>query len=206
MKIVLNRAGKRFNSEWIFRNLDHEFVPGSACAILGANGSGKSTLLQVIAGSMQASEGRVEYHNGTRVKDEDVFRLISFASPYLELPEELTLEEAISFHFKFKKPLRNFSADEVIGLSALESSRRKQLKYFSSGMKQRTRLLLAVLSDTPVLLLDEPATNLDPAGVHWYRKLVEEYAEQRLVIVCSNHQREEYEFCSSSIDISAYKS
>ena len=205
MNIILENIGKRFNREWIFRNVSYEFSTGGKYSILGTNGSGKSTLLQIIAGAMSQSEGEIKYEEsavGSRQsatnsqQPEFLFRNISYAAPYLELPEEMSWQEAIRFHGKFKEFVSRFDEEKIISLSGLASSSEKQIRNFSSGMKQRAKLSLAILSDTPLLLLDEPATNLDEQSVKWYQNLIAEYAKEKLVIVCSNYNKEEYPFCT----------
>lgn len=213
MKIVLNSIGKRFNSEWIFKNLSHELEPGNGYAILGTNGSGKSTLLQIIAGSMMLSDGNIIYQTQDPLRAQDsglkthdsLFQYLSIAAPYLDLFEEYTLEESITFHSKFKNFFPGLSKENVIALTGLERSKSKQLKYFSSGMKQRVKLSLAILSNVPLLLLDEPCSNLDTEGVEWYQKLVNDYSRDRLIIVCSNRQKDEYFYCNKEILVDDYK-
>lgn len=206
MRITLNNIGKRYNRDWIFRGVEHTFTNDVACVILGANGSGKSTLLQVISGAYLPSEGKITYEaNGAAIEAEEIYRRLSFASPYLELMEELTLEEHIRFHGRFKTFIDNLSVQELIQLAELDASKKKALRYYSSGMKQRVRLLLAVLSDTPILLLDEPCSNLDRNAIQWYRNLVENYRRDRLVIVCSNQQEDEYFFCTQQIEVERFK-
>lgn len=207
MTVKLDNLGKRFNTEWIFRGINFEFHPGNSYAILGANGSGKSTLLQLIGGNISPSEGNVTYHSNDPEFPgaEKIFKHLSFASPYLEFPDEMTLSEMVKFHFRFKKCRKGLPEKEIIEKIGLEHAVGKQLKYFSSGMKQRARLGLAVLSDTPLLLLDEPAGNLDKKGIDWYRKLVNEHSEERLIIVCSNNQELEYDFCREIIIMEDYK-
>ncbi|MBC7744870.1 MAG: ATP-binding cassette domain-containing protein, partial [Flavobacterium sp.] len=78
------------------------------------------------------------------------------------------------------------------------------LKNFSSGMKQRVKLALAFCSDTKILLLDEPVSNLDHQGVEWYLSLIEQFSSDRLVIVCSN-QQQEYGFCDERINVEDFK-
>ena len=209
MKIILKNLGKRYNTEWIFRNLNYEFSSENAYVILGANGSGKSTLLQLIAGNYLPSEGTVHYFEsstsqpGIEIESENIFRHLAIASPYLELPEEFTLKEAISFHARFK-PLK-FQVEQVIQLSGLQGSQNKSLKYFSSGMKQRVRLALAVLSNVPLLLLDEPTSNLDKKGIDWYLELINKYTQDKLLIICSNQQHYEYSFCNKELIVEEYK-
>jgi ABC-type multidrug transport system ATPase subunit len=204
MKISLNKAGRRFNQEWIFRNFDYEFHTPGKYAILGPNGSGKSTLLSLILGSLSLSEGGISYQGEKNIAVDDIYKHLSFAAPYLDLIEEFTLEETIDFHFKFKGLYKGMSKAEVLALLGLEKSQDKALKYFSSGMKQRTKLALAFCADTPILLLDEPTSNLDQQGVRWYLDLIANFTDKRLVIVGSN-QEVEYSFCQHLIQITDYK-
>jgi ABC-type multidrug transport system ATPase subunit len=205
MKISLEHIGRRFNREWIFRDINYEFESGSSYAILGANGAGKSTLLQVISGSLSSSEGKISYSKSETVIDQEkVFIYLSMAAPYLELIEEFTLTELIDFHFRFKKYRKGFNREGVIELLGLKNSEFKAIKYFSSGMKQRVKLALAFCSDTAILLLDEPASNLDQQGLDWYLSLASTLSSDRLLIICSN-QEQEYSFCNHKLNIADYK-
>jgi ABC-type multidrug transport system ATPase subunit len=206
MNIKLNNIGKRYNYEWIFRKVNYEFTSENNYVILGANGSGKSTLLQIIAGSMIPSEGNLNYENENKlIQEENIFTHLSFASPYLELFEEFTLNESIEFQAKFKPFYKDLTTQQIVELTELEKSKNKQLKYYSSGMKQRVRLALAILCNTPLLLLDEPASNLDKKAIAWYQQLVNNYSSNRLIIVASNQQEHEYPFCNESLEVEDYK-
>ena len=203
--IALQDTGRRFNRDWIFRGVNYMFNSGSSYAVLGPNGSGKSTLLQVINGSLGPSAGEIKYSlNGDAISQENVFQYLSLAAPYLELIEEFTLSEMIDFHFKFKSYLPGVDKDILLILLDLPTAHNKQIKYFSSGMKQRLKLILAFCADTPLLMLDEPCSNLDMQGVDWYRNLVARFCVNRLTIVCSN-QLYEYDFCEHQLLITDYK-
>lgn len=204
MQIILEHLGRRFNKEWIFKEISYTFAQGNQYAILGPNGSGKSTLLSVLLGNLTPSEGKISYIENKEILPEHIFSYISLAAPYLDLVEEFTLQETIEFHFKFKKYQQGLGADAVLELLALSKAQDKPLKYFSSGMKQRTKLALAFCADTPILALDEPTSNLDAQGTDWYLSLIEKYAENRLVLVGSN-QAYEYDFCKHQLNILDYK-
>jgi len=204
LKIDLKDAGRRFNKEWIFRNFTYSFHSAGKYAILGPNGSGKSTLLSVILGSLAPSEGTISYTGEQEIPVEKIYKQISFAAPYLDLVEEFTLQETIDFHFKFKNFHPNINAVQLMDLLGLGSAQDKALKYFSSGMKQRTKLALACCTDTPILLLDEPTSNLDRQGMAWYHELISRFSTDRLVFVGSN-QEEEYSFCTHQLQIMDYK-
>jgi ABC-type multidrug transport system ATPase subunit len=205
MRISLEHIGRRFNREWIFRDVNYEFIIGNTYAILGANGAGKSTLLQLISGSLTSSEGHINYFQGDLPIDQDqIFIHQSMAAPYLELIEEFTLSELIDFHFRFKKYREGFDKRSLMELLDLKNSEFKAIKYFSSGMKQRVKLALAFCSDTKLLLLDEPSSNLDQQGLDWYLNLASSQCSDRLVIICSN-QEQEYGFCQYRINLQDYK-
>ena len=206
MTITLNKAGKKFYREWIFRNLNLTLEAGSKWVLLGPNGSGKSTLLQILSGAVGLTEGDIKFHSENKeVSIDDVFQSMSISAPYLELIEEFTLEEIIHFHFKFKKAKNGLSEAEVLKLSGLESKKDKVFKFFSSGMKQRIKLTLAILSDTPILLLDEPCSNLDSHVVKWYQEMIAQYAMDRTIIVASNNQQDEFAFCDQRISIDSLR-
>ena len=205
MKIRLTNVGKRFNREWIFRNLDFEFHSQSSFAITGPNGSGKSTLLQIIAGATTFNEGAIEYFLGDKkIEEEKVYSHISIAAPYLELVEEMTLIEFLQFHASLKSWLPSVDSKKIISILGLEAAAKKQIRYFSSGMKQRVKLAQAIFSDVAVVLLDEPCTNLDEEGIALYKSLVNNYCKNRLLVVSSNDMQE-YDFCEERIDIKNYK-
>jgi len=204
MNISLQNVGRRFNKEWIFRHLSTEFTSGNSYAILGPNGSGKSTLLSVLNGSLSPSEGKITFSDTAEIPVENIYRYISLAAPYLELVETFTLKEIIDFHFKFKNFAPGLDAKKLIGVLGLEKAANKEIKYFSSGMKQRTKLALACCTDTPILFLDEPTSNLDVQGINWYRELIENFGKDRLTIIGSN-QIQEYDFCTTQLQISDYK-
>ena len=203
MRIDLIDAGKRFNRDWIFRHLHYTFSNNCSYAITGPNGSGKSTLLQIIATASTISEGSVSYFNNhSAIAPEKTFKHFSIAAPYLDLIEEMTLLEMISFHNKMKPLISHLSISEIISIIGLKNSTNKQIRYFSSGMKQRVKLALAIFTDVRIILLDEPCSNLDTAGILLYHELIKEFANQKLIIISSNDQKE-YAFVNKVINMDA---
>ncbi len=204
MTVSLTNVGKRYNREWIFRRFNYTFRSGNSYAITGSNGSGKSTLLQVVSGALTHNEGTIEVKSNEQlpINNEQLYRLVSIAAPYLELVEEMTATEMLQFHRGFKE--LTAPIPEILQTVALENAANKQIRYYSSGMKQRLKLAQAFFSNTPVLLLDEPTTNLDADGIALYHNLIKKYTANRLVIVSSN-DKQEYDFCEDVISISDYK-
>ena len=205
MNISLNNTGKRFNREWIFRKLDYRFLQGKSYAITGTNGSGKSTLLQIIAGATLHSEGTIEY-SSVQLNEisapENAYKQIAIAAPYLDLIEEMTAAEFLTFHSAFKPLTTTFT--EILLTVGLQKAADKQIRYYSSGMKQRLKLAQAFFSQTSVLLLDEPTTNLDEEGIEVFNNLWAKNTVNRLVIVSSNDKME-YKNCNDVIRIGDYK-
>ncbi len=226
MKITLTDVGKRFNRDWIFRHINYEFATACSYAIIGPNGSGKSTLLQVIAGAMAESEGNVSFRfpiSSLELKDaqhkpspgyetaadrsvspENFYQHISIAAPYIELVEEMSLTEFLQFHQIFKPFISGLDIGKIISETGLERSAHKHIRYYSSGMKQRVKLVQAIFSDTPALLLDEPCTNLDEEGIALYLRLIKNYCADRIVIISSNDEQE-CGFCDKKLNIMEYK-
>ncbi|MCF8244696.1 MAG: ABC transporter ATP-binding protein [Saprospiraceae bacterium] len=205
MQIKLEQVSKRYRYEWIFKGIDYQLVAGGRYAVIGPNGSGKSTLMKVLSGHLSPTKGKVEFvAESKKIAADDVYRQVSYAAPYIELIEEFTLVEALDFHQKFKPLLPGLRTEDVVDLLAFPKAKDKQVRHFSSGMKQRLKLALACCSASSLLLLDEPTTNLDAQGVDWYLALTERFLGQRTVVVASN-VAVDYGFCEEKIDILEYK-
>ena len=204
MKITLNNLSKRFNYEWIFRDINYTFESGNAYALIGPNGSGKSTLLKILSGQLSPSLGTITFANPNTIAIENVYRDVVFTAPYIDLIDDFTLLELLEFHFSFKKIALNYAIPDLIILSDLEKHQHKAIKSFSSGMKQRVKLITTLMSDCEIIILDEPTTNLDSKGVDWYLSLVEKVRNNKLIITGSNLERE-YSFCNHVMNIADYK-
>lgn len=205
MQIQLEQTGKKYNREWIFRELSHTFIAGKKYAITGPNGSGKSTLLQTIAGSTTLSEGSIQYSlAGKELAPENAYKQLSICAPYLTVIEEMTALEFLAFHESFKSFIPGITPNTILETIGLNAAANKQIRYYSSGMKQRIKLAQAIFSDVPVLFLDEPCTNLDESGYTLYQSLINVYAANKLIIISSN-DKAEYNFCDEVIDIKKYK-
>lgn len=153
----------------------------------GRNGSGKSTLLQILSGYLSPSSGSLSYSVSHRnVSASLVFKEVSLVGPYTDLVNEFTLQEMFHFHFKFKQPLNGLTFQQFEEIIELQKQGNKQLNHFSSGMKQKIQLALALLSSTPFLFLDEPTSFLDSNAKKWFSEMLATYAQDRLTIISSN--------------------
>ena len=201
MKITVINAGKRFNREWIFRNQSLELNQGTHYAITGYNGSGKSTFLQCLAGALYINEGEITYSLGNgKIKEQEQYKHFSICAPYMELIEEMTALEFLHYHQSFKPFINEVSPGAILAEIGLSKAKDKQIRYYSSGMKQRVKLAQAFFTDTPILLLDEPCTNLDQQGIDLYKHLIQGYCKDKLVVISSN-DKTEYASCSHEISM-----
>lgn len=203
LQIELQQVGKRFGKQWLFQNVSALLKQGNTYALTGNNGSGKSTLLQIIYGYQTASKGNIvltDAQTSLIVPVQQIHQQTSYVAPYLDLPEELTLEEQLHFHFKFKTLQIGYTIDDIIKEIWLTESRHKKVKHFSSGMKQRVKLAQAFYANSPILFFDEPCTNLDAKGIEWYREMVLKLRKNKLVVIASN-QTFEYDFADEVIEV-----
>ncbi len=205
IQLTAHNLGKRFQTEWVFRNLNFSFTAGNTYAITGPNGSGKSTLLQILSGYLPPSEGSISLMiNQTPVESDDIYSYISFTAPYMELIDEMTLMEQILFHLRLKPALQGFSPERIIEELYLTDATNTFIGNFSSGMKQRLKLGLCFFTGCPIMLLDEPSSNLDEKAIQWYRDYLVKYGSGRLVIIAGNN-RLEFPPETHHLAIQAYK-
>ena len=189
MKIILNNISKRYNKKYVLKNFSYEFK-NKYYSITGSNGSGKTTLLKIILGYTAPNKGSITYYRNNSKIEDDNSGFFSFASPYQEIIEEFTLNEIIHFHFKFLSPINKMKENEIINLLEMEEYDNIKISNFSTGMKQKVKLGLALFSECEFTLLDEPCSNLDDKGIIWYHKKVEEILKFKKIIVASNNKNE----------------
>lgn len=197
MTIQFERVYKRFDREWIVKDFSYAFAAGETYGIRGPNGSGKSTLLRLISGHLSASKGRIGFQHEERpIPASALYPYFGICAPYIDPLEELTLAEAIQFHFRFKRLrpgiiaglslIKQSDIQQLCSLFQLEGHHNRSISSFSSGMRQRVNLGLAICSNTPLLLLDEPTVTLDERGKEWYQEILSTNLQDRLVIIASN--------------------
>lgn len=206
MRIQTKNIAQSFNREVIFKNVTLELNAPDTIAVLGGNGSGKSTLLKILSGKSMPAKGKITYeHSGGNIPQESVYKYVSMCAPYLGIYEQFTLNEFMHFHFKFKKTIGNISQSNIPKLLNLSEHANKTIEKYSSGMKQRVKLGMAVLSDSPLLLLDEPFSNMDEDNQLLMSSLIEQYSANRLTVICTNRQSNELKLCNRQISIEDYK-
>jgi heme exporter protein A len=188
----LTNVCKHYSTTLLFKDISFELNPGEVLAIAGWNGSGKSTLLRVIAGLVRPSAGTVEmFYKNEPIPKESRRRFIGMVAPSLALYEELTALENMEFFCR----VRGISYDrkhcvEILERVGVNEQSKKICKNFSSGMKQRLKLVQALLHKPPLLLLDEPGSNLDSKGMKIVEEIVLQQRQFGITVIASNEKRE----------------
>lgn len=191
ISIRLDEVSKRFGRQWVIRSLSINFASGRAYGIRGRNGSGKSTLVRILAGQLSPSRGQVTFaEDGKRIGPEEIYRKVSWIGPYLEIVEELTVEEFLSFHFSLK-PLRpGLGISDILARIDLDRFASRPLTDCSSGMRQRVLLATGLYGLAPILLLDEPTLTLDVPAAEWFAEELKVFGAGKLVVIASNDERD----------------
>ena len=179
---------KKFGNNFILNNISLESNLASSIVFLGENGSGKSTMIKILCGYLYYDTGKILWNN-----NDSIIPDFSISAPYIDLFEQLTIEEHLKYHFLFKNRFNNINDNEILEKSFLKEHKHKFIKQLSSGLKQRFKNILSIFSDTQVLFLDEPCSNLDEQNIKLYQKLVLEFSANRLLIMASN-SKPEYDF------------
>jgi ABC-type multidrug transport system ATPase subunit len=205
MKILAENIEKKFRQEYVIKNFNFEFQDHKKYAIVGPNGSGKSTLLQLLSQFSLPTKGSVKYldYQGKPIDNDLAFKQISFAAPYIEIIEEFTISELINFLVGLQNLPSTFNVQAFEEFSELKTNPNKLIKDFSSGMKQKTKLTLALSAPRPFLFLDEPTTNLDLKSKIWFQNKLES-EKDKLIIIASNEESE-IKYCEERIQILDFK-
>jgi ABC-type multidrug transport system ATPase subunit len=190
MEVHLKQAGKSFEGRSILKGIDLSIEAGSRTLIGGPNGAGKSTLLKLVAAFLRPSSGTIEHRvNGESLDPDRVYPYVAIAAPYLRFPGDLTVSEIVRSWQRFR-PLKRetYRIPDLVGLSRATD---RPVRELSSGMEQRLKLAIAFSTDCPLLLLDEPLTNIDAGGRKLYHELLEEEGNERSILICSNDPEQE---------------
>lgn len=197
LSITCTHIAKRYVKEVLFKDFSFTFEGNKKYAILGANSSGKSTLLKIIGGAISSTKGEVIYSSSKPANE-----IFSFCSPEMYLLDDFTVRELFELHFQFKTP--KVPLKEQWQQSDLTAFLNKRYSELSSGLKNKVKLALAIFTEAPALLLDEPCTNFDDSNTKWYQEMIAKHCTDQLIIVASN-QESEYTFCSEQLNLNQYK-
>ena len=201
MQVTIQNLSKRYLYDWIIRDMSYTFDFGSVTGVNGINGSGKSTFIKMLCGFLSPSEGKISYTvSDENVDRSDVYLHMTLAAPYTDIINEYDVAEMFAFHTKFKKLRQDIDTKQFLEIVKLKGNKGKQIQYYSSGMKQRLQLALAILTDSSLLLLDEPTSYLDAENKAWFYDLLAQNKSSRTIIIASN-DKEDFELCSEVISL-----
>lgn len=207
VEMTTTRLGHRFGQRVLFRKMDARFEGGTTTAITGSNGSGKSTLVRILAGLMHATRGEVVLTiDGATVEDEIRPMSCGMVAPYLNVYDGFSPRENLQFLASVRgMGKKHPRIEEVLDQVQMVERADDPVSTFSSGMIQRVRLACALLSDPPVLLLDEPTATLDLAGVSIVRSIIDDAVERGRVVIVATNEPDEAAACQFRVDIGDYR-
>jgi heme exporter protein A len=194
----INKISKRFGKQLLFRDISFSAETGESYFITGPNGSGKSTMLQIIAGVQKSTAGEIFFSRGKKeIPAGERFSHFGFTSPAVNPYDMLTAAENIRFA---SSGVKDEQIDEMLNLFGLYPHRSKHVGLYSSGMKQRLRLIIAMIDSPGILLLDEPSSNLDSAGKDILFSEIERIRKDTVIVIATN-EHDEIKLCTKGIDI-----
>lgn len=183
-------VAKKFTRKHLFKNINIAVSISDSLCIKGPNGSGKSTLLKILACQLKPTQGSVTYlKDEVAIEEDAVYNHVGFLSPHIEPYGELTAVE--NMEFIRKKAVSSEQVQLLLEKFGLMGHGNERVKFFSSGLKQRLKYLLSIINDPPVLLLDEPGTNLDSSGKNILYSHIASIAQKKIIILASNDSVEE---------------
>jgi ABC-type multidrug transport system ATPase subunit len=203
MQVEASEISKIFGKQLVLDKVSLKVPEGGSLAILGRNGSGKTTLLRCISGLIRPNSGSIKWsRDDTSVDYSEWPQRLTYAAPYMELIEELTLSELLNLQGSLRQFQSGLTSSDVLNISGLEKAKNKEIRFFSSGMKQRLKLTLAYCTSSDIVFLDEPTSNLDEQAIRWFQELSKEWLKARTLIIGSNHIDSEMSLCKDSLDLS----
>jgi ABC-2 type transport system ATP-binding protein len=184
--VTVGSLTKRFGDLVAVDELTFSLHAGTVTGFLGPNGAGKTTTLRLLLGLAEPTAGEALVFDRRYRELDDPARLVG------------AVLESSDFHpgrsgrdhlraLAIAAELPSSRVEEVLALVELETAADRRVKTYSLGMRQRLGLAAALLGDPELLVLDEPANGLDPAGVHWLRRFLRWFAEQGRTVLVSSH-------------------
>lgn len=183
--IEIRNLRKRFKKNQVLKGIDLDFRQPGITAILGPNGSGKTTLMKSILGMVIPDEGTITFE-GRPIKNEwDYRRSIDYLPQIARFPENLKVRELI----RFVKELRGDTSneDELIRFFGLEPYLDLKTGHLSGGTRQKVNIVLALMYDSPVIIMDEPTSGLDPVALIRLKELIRREKKRGKIIIITTH-------------------
>lgn len=191
--VKIHRLSKKFGEQVVLNNVSLELPEGQIYGLVGRNGSGKSVLLKCITGLIHPTSGTVE------VFDKQIGKDVDFA-PSTGIAID---QPGLLLHKSARENMRALSAllhkpddaqiSSLLQKVGLQSDERKPVAQYSTGMKQRLSIAMAMLDAPKLLLLDEPMSNMDVSGASEMRRLFRNLSNEGTTLVIATHIAEDVE-------------
>ncbi|MDI6802715.1 MAG: ABC transporter ATP-binding protein [Bacteroidota bacterium] len=206
IKLEIQNIKKIFNGRKVFSDINFKLENKSALAITGRNGSGKSTLVKILAGVLSPTNGQVDFYlNGKSIDVQNRFQYFGFVAPYLQMYDEFTAMENLELFARIRSiEVDKDYIDLLLKRVNLYERKDSYVREYSSGMKQRLKYAFALLHKPPLLILDEPRSNLDAEGIAVVYQIIQEQKQSGCVIVATNDS-EDIQFCNQEIDLNQFR-
>lgn len=202
ISLHVHQLSKKFGQNLVWQNLSFRHEEG-VLGIEGPNGSGKSTLLQCLAGLLAPSSGRITWqNNGQQLEINAVKQNIGYAAPYISLYRELSIIENLDFLSKLRKTETDQQYQKLL-LKRVELNRVSDRPYgnLSTGQQQRARLAAALFTNPPILLLDEPGSNLDEQGRTLIADIVAQAKNDKKLVILASNNKNELDLCDRTFSV-----
>lgn len=206
IKLEVQNIKKIFNGRKVFSDINFQLENKSALAITGRNGSGKSTLVKILAGVLSPTNGQVNFYlNGKSIDLQNRYQYFGFVAPYLQLYDEFTAIENLELFSRIRSiGVEKEYIDLLLNRVNLYERKDSYVREYSSGMKQRLKYAFALLHKPPLLILDEPRSNLDAEGISVVYQIIQEQKKAGCVVVATNDS-EDIQFCNQEIDLNQFR-
>ena len=188
----VHKICKYYSRTLLFKDISFLLKTGEVLAITGWNGSGKSTLVRIIAGLVRPSAGSIDmFAEDQVVPKESRRKFLGMVAPALSLYDELTGLENMEFFCRVRGvPFDRKNCLKTLDQVGLAHQGHKVCRNYSSGMKQRLKIVQALIHDPPLLLLDEPGSNLDSKGIEVVEQVIADQRKSGMTVIASNEKRE----------------
>jgi heme exporter protein A len=197
---------QKFNRRRVWQDVSLTVKNGETLGITGNNGSGKTTLLRALVGLLTPTGGVITcIVNGKTIGNDDIMRHIGFVAPYLMLYEEFTPLELMRLLAQMRGDTFSLPrADELLEQFQLTERRNEAMRSFSSGMKQRCKYLCALQHNPPLLVLDEPMTNLDSAGIETVERAIKAHQTLYGAMLIATNDARDLRLCSATLAVTDF--
>ena len=203
MRLTLERLSKQFKNRIAVENVNAELTEG-IYGFLGANGAGKTTLMQMICGIVAPTSGEVKINGKNNIEMGEEFRnLLGYLPQEFGYTPGFTAEDFMLYIASVKGLDPRYArrrTRELMKLVSLEGDMKRKIRTFSGGMKRRLGIAQALLNDPKILIMDEPTAGLDPKERAYFRNVIAEMAQDKIIII-STHIVSDIEYISDQVII-----